>query len=455
MMATPMRNNTEDAYAAAGTVDFISGDGAIKLRFIAVKMRLPLKFGAETIDSLRIAHVEWSLYGTTGYGETPLSAAWAWPSEHFSFALRERTMMEFCRQLAMEYRVPDSDPISAGYFFLTHRLKEVLSRFSQEHHLKMPYLAALICASAFDLALHDAFGKSRKVPTFHSYNAAFMEHDLEYFFHEPAFRNKYPQDYFVEHVPDRLPVWHLVGGRDLLRESERDGSEPDDGYPVSLEKWIERDGLTSLKIKLTGSAPEWDFQRLVAVGRIAREYGCDALSPDFNCRRVRDPAVVNTILDRLKNHEPELFNRILYVEQPFPCELEDNRIDVHSCAARKPLFMDESAHDWHAVKSGCQLGWNGVALKTCKTMTGALLSACWAREHGMALMVQDLTNPMLATIPHVLLAAYIGTIHGVECNAPQFYPATSLEYEKRHPGLYERRHGTIALDTLTGNGFGY
>ena len=37
-----------------------------------------------------------------------------------------------------------------------------------------------------------------------------------------------------------------------------------------------------------------------------------------------------------------------------------------------------------------------MALKTCKTQTGALLSLCWAKQHGMDLMVQDLTNPMLA-----------------------------------------------------------
>ena len=73
----------------------------------------------------------------------------------------------------------------------------------------------------------------------------------------------------------------------------------------------------------------------------------------------------------------------------------------------------------------------------------------------MQLMVQDLTNPMLATIPHVLLAAHIGTIMGVECNAPQFYPEASLEYEKIYSGLYERRNGVIKLNMLKNAGLGY
>jgi hypothetical protein len=146
---------------------------------------------------------------------------------------------------------------------------------------------------------------------------------------------------------------------------------------------------------------------------------------------------------------------ILYVEQPFPYELERDRTDVTSLSARKPLFLDESAHDWRMVRLGRELGWTGVALKTCKTQTGALLSACWARAHGMTLMVQDLTNPMLALIPHVLLAAHVGTIMGIECNAMQFYPEVSRPEAAMHPGLYQRREGKLDLSTLRGSGFGY
>lgn len=425
----------------------------MKLHFIPVTMRLPLKFGAETIHSIQIAHVEFSAYGAVGRGETPLSVGWAWPSE-LSFAFRESVMKDFCQVLAANWPEPESDPLTAGYDFLTRELPQLHAEFNARHAVDMPHLAALICASAFDIAIHDAFGLAHEIPTYQTYNARFMAHDLHFFFREPAFRGQYPADYFVTAPPRKLPVWHLVGGKDLLRESERTGNEPDDGYPVTLEQWIARDGLRCLKIKLTGRDSEWDYSRLVEIGKIARQYDCRALSPDFNCM-VREPLYVNRILDRLQREEPAIHQLILYVEQPFPYDLEANRIDVHDCARRKPLFMDESAHDWQLVKQGHKLGWNGVALKVCKTQTGALLSACWAKAHGMQLMVQDLTNPMLATIPHVLLAAHVGTIMGVECNAPQFYPEASLEHEKRHPGLYERRNGSVDLSTLTGPGLGY
>ena len=73
----------------------------------------------------------------------------------------------------------------------------------------------------------------------------------------------------------------------------------------------------------------------------------------------------------------------------------------------------------------------------------------------MTLMVQDLTNPMLAQIPHCLLAAYAGTIMGVETNAMQFYPAASASEEAVHPGLYRRHDGQVDLSTVRGPGFGY
>jgi hypothetical protein len=70
-------------------------------------------------------------------------------------------------------------------------------------------------------------------------------------------------------------------------------------------------------------------------------------------------------------------------------------------------------------------------------------------------MVQDLTNPMLAQIPHVRLAAHTGTIRGVECNGMQFYPAASAPEQRIHPGIYQRRNGELDLSTLSGSGFGY
>jgi hypothetical protein len=62
---------------------------------------------------------------------------------------------------------------------------------------------------------------------------------------------------------------------------------------------------------------------------------------------------------------------------------------------------------------------------------------------------------MLAQIPHLLLAAHVGTIMGVETNGMQFYPTASLAELGVHPGVYQRRNGKVDLSTVRGPGFGY
>ncbi len=76
-----------------------------------------------------------------------------------------------------------------------------------------------------------------------TYGPEHLSPDLASFL-EPApgsgvsFRGRYPVNYLVFPRPERLRAWHLVGGLDLLDDSERTGSEPDDGYPVTLPEWI-------------------------------------------------------------------------------------------------------------------------------------------------------------------------------------------------------------------------
>jgi hypothetical protein len=197
-----------------------------------------------------------------------------------------------------------------------------------------------------------------------------------------------------------------------------------------------------------------DYQRIVRVGKLGIENGVKFLTTDFNCT-VTDPQYVVDILDRLAQEEPAINDMLLYVEQPFPYDLEANQINVHEVSQRKPLFMDESCHDWELIRVGRELGWTGVALKTCKTQTGAILSYCWAKAHGMAIMVQDLTNPMLAQISHCQLASHVDTIMGFESNAMQFYPDASLPEAAIHPGVFQRRNGVIDISTLSITGMGY
>lgn len=438
-----------------------------ELFFLPLRTRVPLKFGSETLTSVTCARVRVQVCDRKGrfaygWGETPLSVQWAWPAQE-GYARRRDAMVSFSRQLASAWVNFDEwgHPLEIGQAFLDDQLPIERTLFGRSLNagLSMPYLAALVCCSPFDIAVHDAYGNLLGLPVYETYTRQYMNRSLSAYLEadehsDVDFRGKYPADYFTYPRPSTLAAWHLVGGLDPLEISELMGHDPNDGHPVLLDDWITQDGLTCLKIKLRGNDAEGDYNRMVQVGEIAQSRDVRWLSADFNCT-VTNPSYVNDILDRLASENEEIYEMILYVEQPFPYELEEHPIDVHSVSARKSLLLDESAHDWRLVKLGRSLGWTGVALKTCKTQTGALFSLCWAKAHGMEVMVQDLTNPMLALIPHVLLAAHAGTIMGVEANAVQFYPEASSIEAKIHPGLFTRRNGHVSLSSIRGPGFGY
>ena len=436
-----------------------------RLFFLPVQTRVPLKFGPETLTYVTCARAAVTLRDArgreaVGWGETPLSVQWVWPSS-LPYEARHQRLKDFTVTVAKAWAGFDQ---TGAAFEVGHDFQQAIlpklwaAANAATHEEALPWLAALVCSSAFDLALHDAFGILHQRPVYETYGPEFLSRDLAHYL-EPAlanlsFKGRYPSDFLRPRRCDTLRAWHLVGGLDPLETGDLTGTEPSDGHPVVLADWIRRDGLKCLKVKLRGTDERWDYERLVRVGEIAVRHEVEWLSADFNCT-VTDPAYVNEILDRLRDAHPRLYGMILYVEQPFPYELEAHPIEVGSVSARKPLFLDESAHDWRVIRRGRELGWNGVALKTCKTQTGALLSACWARAHGLGLMVQDLTNPMLAQISHCLLAANVETIMGIETNSMQFYPEASNAEARVHPGLFRRRDGQVNLASVQGPGFGY
>jgi L-alanine-DL-glutamate epimerase-like enolase superfamily enzyme len=260
----------------------------------------------------------------------------------------------------------------------------------------------------------------------------------------------------------------LVGGVDKLREAEVDASDPQDGLPVSLESWIKRDGLFCFKVKLRGTDIDWDVARTAAVADVVAEnlirqrtpHRSNAgeksffLSIDSN-ELCESPAAVLEYLAKLSELSPLAFEHLLYIEQPTERDLSAHRFDMRKLAALKPVLADEGVVDIETLDLAEELGWSGIALKTCKGHSSVLLSIAKASAAGLLYSVQDLTNPSLAFVHSAGLAARTYPLKGVEYNARQYLPHAGPEVQKFHSTLFQVREGYIRTNTISEVGFGY
>ena len=440
----------------------------VETRFEPVQARTPLKFGAVVVPACiffrcRVTVENRAGQRADGWGGIFIMDFWAYPTTAVPHPDKEECM----RRVSQAYAdlIADYDgcahPID---IFVEHEqaLAEINTRTCAEMDLAepMPFLGALVSASPVDAALHDAFGNVNNIDTYSGYTAEFMACDLSRYL-GPSFAGKYPGDYLREAYLPEIPIFHLVGGLDKLTKDELDETDPDDGLPNSLDEWVARDGVFCLKVKLRGDDLEWDLDRTIRVYEIGREQltkrGEDRLhmSADTN-EQCESPDYIVEYLHKLRERSPGAFDVVLYIEQPTERDLTAHRWDMRPIAELKPVIIDESLVDLETFDLAIELGWTGIALKTCKGHSANMIFIPKAAELGMPYTVQDLTNPSLALIHSVGLGARTSTMMGVEANSRQFFPFATPEAEQRvHPGIFRVEDGVASTASLRGTGLGY
>ena len=120
---------------------------------------MPLKFGGETVTYVTCARCkvkvqDRNMREAEGWGETPLSVTWVWPSS-LGYEERHESLKEFCVKLAEAWACFDSygHPLEVGNEFNTKQLPNLLQEHNADREEPMPWLAALVCSSLFDICL--------------------------------------------------------------------------------------------------------------------------------------------------------------------------------------------------------------------------------------------------------------------------------------------------------------
>src|SRR5690606_1008361 len=101
------------------------------------------------------------------------------------------------------------------------------------------------------------------------------------------------------------------------------------------------------------------------------------------------------------------------------------------------------------------LGYSGVALKTCKGHSEALLMAAAAQKFGLFLCVQDLTCPGYSFLHSASLAARVPTVAAIEGNSRQYCPAGNAAWAGHYPTMFRITDGTVGTAALAENGLGF
>lgn len=432
----------------------------------SIEYRTPMKFGGRVVDGVDLVTVTCKAENgaskrAVGGGSMTMGVAWAWPSPAIESDQKLAAVLSLAKKIVENAA---TDVVSGHPLDICVELGErragLAEQVRQEFGLSesIPELAILMAASPLEAALFDAHGKACQTSSYQLLGKDHLPNDLGVYLGSDF--QGLRLDSFVSAEPQaKMPLYHLVGALDPLVPSEVE-KPVGDHLPEDLAAWIERDGLSHLKIKLSGDDLDWDVRRVLEVSKVADQSTRGAaaewaFSLDFN-ERCQDEAYVLEMLDRVAGTDKKSLERVQYIEQPTHRDLQAHPENtMHRVAERLPVVIDESLLGLPSLMLAREQGYSGVALKACKGHAEALLMGAAAQHLGLYLCVQDLTCVGMSLLHSASLAAHIPTVAAIESNGRQYCPAGNDAWRERFPGMFDVQGGTVPTALLNGPGLGY
>jgi L-alanine-DL-glutamate epimerase-like enolase superfamily enzyme len=437
---------------------------AIETDYQDYRYRAPYKFGGKEVDRVTLLNVRCRLLtkagkSAQGFACMPLGNVWSFPAPEIPYETTLAAMRSLAGRIA---RILRNFREYAHPLDVNRTLEPEFIAAAQETAREMglprpiPKLCALVTASPFDAAVHDAFGRLHGRNSFTACGKDFVRYDLSHYLNA-AFRGEYLDRYILQRPAPRIRMYHSVGASDALTAAEI--RKPiGDGLPETLEDWIPYNGVRAIKIKLNGDDLGWDVDRVASIDRVTvaaqarrgiREW---LYSLDFN-ERCRNVQYLLEFERGVRAKAPSAFERVQYIEQPTARDLAADRGNTMFEAAKlKPVVIDESLTGLETLLLAREMGYTGVALKACKGQSQALLMAAAAQKYKMFRCVQDLTCPGAALVHSAGIAAHVSGAAALEANARQYVPAANLGWDKRFPGIFQVRDGFMRTEGLGGPG---
>lgn len=368
-----------------------------KVIFRSHELSPPLIIGKGEISTITEATCQVTITNGSaiaqGYGTVLLSHVWCWPDTapgDKDTLLREATST--IARAVVEFGT-DNTVLGHGFDVIT---------LADQLLIHVPPLARRVCSSPLDNAIHDAAGYLSNQPSFELFSSHGPSPFDPYF---PGFGSAGAIESMLRAPVANIEAQMVVG----LRTSHTD-----------VFDYCRKFGIRRLKVKIGSGDVQTDVGQVIEVGRAMPQ---DGRLPDITVDAngcYPTPESLEQFLTLLREQSPEIAVCLSAIEQPSISPLVEDRRRWSAITADMPILSDESFTNLDDLKHANACGWNGLAVKSCRGQTLALLGAAWGHARGWTNTVMDLTSPNIAAIHTVLLASRISGVSTAEVNTVQF-----------------------------------